>query len=289
MILRRDVFNIRETENKLARFWVKIPVHRVRGGIKVPIQLPNNQEKLQFLNIREGKLLWKGDHWSLHITVMKEVEFTSPQPPSTVLAVDLGERYIATSVVFAKGVMKNPRFYGKQIRGIRRHYAWLRRRLGERKLLKIIRKVGHAEQRKVNAILHKVSREIVNETKKFRATIVLGELKGIRTGARGKRFNRIIANMPYYRLTQMITYKALWEAIPVYRVNERNTSKTCHRCGAEGKRPFQGLFKCPNCGLEYSADLNGAINIAKRFEDYMFSNGATLDMAQNFGNHQRIT
>ena len=76
--------------------------------------------------------------------------------------------------------------------------------------------------------------------------------------------NRIVSNMPYYRLTQMITYKAQWEGVPVYKVNERNTSKTCHRCGAEGKRPFQGLFKCPSCGLEYNADLNGAVNIAKR-------------------------
>jgi len=73
MILRRDVFNIKETENKLAKFWVKIPVHHVRGGVKVPIQMALNQEELS-LSIREGKLIWKGDHWSLHITVMKEAE-----------------------------------------------------------------------------------------------------------------------------------------------------------------------------------------------------------------------
>lgn len=117
MILRRDVFNIRKTENKLARFWVKIPIHHVRGGIKVPIQIPRNQEELLSLSIREEKLIRKGGHWSIHIGVMKEVK-VNPQPPSTVLAVDLGERYIATSVVIAKGVMKNPRFYGKEVRGI---------------------------------------------------------------------------------------------------------------------------------------------------------------------------
>jgi len=282
MILRRDVFNIRKTENKLAKFWVKIPIHHVRGGVKVPIQFPKNQEELLSLSIREGKLIWKGNHWSLHITVMKEVE-VKPQPSSTVLAVDLGERYIATSVVIAKGVMKNPRFNGKKVRGIRRHYAWLRKRLGERKLLCAIRRIGHTEKRKVNAILHKISRDIVNEAKKQKATIVLGDLKGIRKMAKGKRMNRIVANMPYYRLTQMITYKALWEGIPVIKVSEKNTSKTCHKCGAEGKRPFQGLFKCPYCGLEYNADLNGAINIAKRSLGYMPSDGAVLDTALNSG------
>jgi len=283
MILRRDVFNVRKTENKLANFWVKIPVHHVRGGIKVPIQLPRNQENLLSLSIREGKLIWKGNHWSLHITVMKEVEF-KPQPPSTILAVDLGERYIATSVVIANGVMKNPRFYGKEVRGIRRHHAWLRKRLGERKLLHVIKRIGHAERGKVNAVLHKVSREIVNEAKRLKATIVLGDLKGIRKRAKGKRMNRIVSNMPYYRLTQMIAYKAQWEGIRVYKVSERNTSKTCHRCGSEGERLSQAGFKCPNCGLDhFNADLNGAINIAKRFSSYIGENGAALDTALNSG------
>lgn len=283
MILRRDIFNIRKTENKLAKFWVKIPVHHVRGGIKVPIQLPRNQEHLLSLNIREGKLLWKGDHWSLHITVMREAQ-VKPEPPSTILAVDLGERYVATSVVYANGVMKNPRFYGKKVRGIRRHYAWLRKKLGERKLLRVIRRIGYAERRKVNAILHKISRDIVDEAKRLKAPIILGDLKGIRKRAKGRRMNRIVSNMPYYRLTQMIVYKAQWEGIRVYKVSERNTSKSCHRCGNEGQRLSQARFKCPSCGLDYfNADLNGAINIAKRFSSYMGENGATLDIALNSG------
>lgn len=65
MILRRDVYSIRETGNKLARFWVKIPVHGVRGGVKVPIKVADmHEELLRTCSIREGKLIWKGDHWS---------------------------------------------------------------------------------------------------------------------------------------------------------------------------------------------------------------------------------
>lgn len=67
MILRIDIFNVKETKNKLAKFWVKIPVHHVRGGIKVQIQIPKSQEELPSLSIREGKPFWKRDHWSLHI------------------------------------------------------------------------------------------------------------------------------------------------------------------------------------------------------------------------------
>ena len=158
----------------------------------------------------------------------------------------------------------DPRFYGKEVRSLRRHHAWLRKRLGERKVLHAIKRIGHIEGRRVNVNLHNTSKTIVNEAKSFKATIVLGDLKGIRNRARGRRTNRIVANMPYYKLTQMITHKAQWEGIPILKVNERDTSKTCHRCGNVGKRRVQGLFLCPNCGLEYNADLNGAINIAKR-------------------------
>ncbi|MCS4541662.1 MAG: transposase, partial [Euryarchaeota archaeon] len=58
-------------------------------------------------------------------------------------------------------------------------------------------------------------------------------------------------------------------------------SITCHKCGAKGVR-IKRLFKC-SCGLEYNADLNGAINIANRFLDYMFGNRAVCEPAHNQG------
>jgi len=48
-------------------------------------------------------------------------------------------------------------------------------------------------------------------------------------------------------------------------------------------RKTQGLFICPHCG-EYNADLNGAINIAKKFErslGYMLLDGAACEPALN--------
>jgi transposase len=94
----------------------------------------------------------------LHITVQQNIELNVPS--ASVLAVDFGERHIATSVEYANGKMQNPRFYGTEVRGIRRHYAWLRKRLGNKKALKTIKKIGHKEKRKVNAVLHGISRAI---------------------------------------------------------------------------------------------------------------------------------
>lgn len=87
--------------------------------------------------------------------------------------------------------------------------------------------------------------------------------------------------MPYRKLTQYIKYKAEWKGIQVKQISEKNTSKTCHNCGEKGNRKTQGLFVCENCGLEYNADLNGALNISKRFSDYMLENGVVSEPAQN--------
>ncbi|MEM3365790.1 MAG: transposase [Candidatus Methanomethyliaceae archaeon] len=148
-----------------------------------------------------------------------------------------------------------------------------------------MKRVGGKERRVVNAILHRVSKRIVSLALAANSYIVLGDLKGIRkrVNGRGKRLNRIVSSMPCYRLTEMIEYKAMLVWIPVITTSEAYTSITCHVCGCEGKRKTQGLFVCAHCG-EYSADLNGAINIAKKFErwmSYMPIHGAEREPALN--------
>jgi putative transposase len=88
--------------------------------------------------------------------------------------------------------------------------------------------------------------------------------------------------MPYYRLSQMIEYKALDSGVPVVYGNEDLSSIECHICNNWGKRPSQGRFVCPVCG-EYNADLNGEINQGKRFSGYILENGGLFDSPPNSG------
>ena len=157
------------------------------------------------------------------------------------------------------------KFLGNEIRGVRRHYARLRMRL-QGGLTQAVKIIGCKERGAVNATLHRASRWIVSLSLATNSYIVLGDLKGIRGRAKGKgkRLNRMVSNMPYYRLTKMIGYKATLVGIPVITTSGAYTSKTCHICGCGGKRKTQGLFFCPHCGSEYSAGLNGTINIAKK-------------------------
>ncbi|MEM3881173.1 MAG: transposase [Candidatus Bathyarchaeia archaeon] len=211
----------------------------------------------------------------MHITVQQNIELNVPS--ASVLAVDFGERHIATSVEYADGEMQNPKFYGTEVRGIRRHYAWLRKRLGNKKALKTIKKIGRREHRRVNAILHNISRAIVNRAKELNAVILLGSPNGssMRKKAKGKRFRRIVHSMPYYRLTKFIEYKALEEGVTVVQANEEYTSKACSKCGELAKRPRQDLIVCPN-GHNLNADINACRNMIERFLDHWLRDGAVL-------------
>ena len=271
LILRNDVYKIwdvKVTDNKLSNYWIKIPVYKVRGGIKLPIR-PHCEIDTNW-KFKEAKVFIRKNGWFVHITVEKEVEIKRKY--DNVIAIDLGIRRIATIVSTAD---IKPKFYGKELRRVRGYYFYLRKRLGKLKKFKAIKKIGRKERRIVDDLLHKISREIVNRAKEENAVIVLGDLKGIRNQNKGRKFNRKLNSFPYYRLSKFIEYKAAWEGIMVIKVNEANTSKLCSCCDSQGLR-HNGRFVCPKCGIELNADYNGAMNILKRALGYMSKVGADL-------------
>ncbi|QLJ52477.1 MAG: hypothetical protein Sv326_0302 [Candidatus Fermentimicrarchaeum limneticum] len=255
------------TNHKLTPYWFRIPVHGKRGGIWLPIK---PHEEIDFTwEIREAKLFKRKKDFWIYITIRKEVCLKTSY--SSVLALDVGEKVIAAAVLSS---VRKPIFLGREVRGIRRHHAWLRKRLQERGLFKKLKEMRGKEKRRVELVLHEVSKEIVELAERNNSVIVLGDLKGIRRDDRGKRFNRIVNSFPFNKLSFFIEYKAHLEGIAVVKMKEHYTSKTCSRCGEEGKRIKQGLFKCPNCKYQANADYNGAMNILKRSWKHIFQDGA---------------
>ena len=230
--LEAQDFRLIDTGNKLARWFVRIPI---RKGVAVfaPLRMRKSDEaELSNLKIHDSKLVRHGDRFELHLSVSREAR---PIDTHSVLSVDLGERFLATTVLLSQDHEASPKFMGRKVRGVRRHYAWLRKRLGERKKLKKVREIKDREHRIIQWHLHNISRRIVDEAKLNNAAIVLGDLKGNRRKTRGKRLNRIVANMPYDALSRMIEYKASWEGIPVISMSEAYSSRTCHFCNSDGR------------------------------------------------------
>jgi len=182
---------------------------------------------------------------------------------SSVLAIDMGIRHVACSVDTQSG---ETHFHGRELRRVRGHYFNLRRRLGEKKLLKVIKRIGHKESHIVNDQLHKIAKNIVDEAERLDAIIAIGKLDNIRANGKGRRFNRKLNSWPFWKLRRYIEYKANWRGIRVIEVNEAYTSQRCWKCDTLGKRSgnHHGLFECPRCGVKENADRNGAFNIGRR-------------------------
>jgi putative transposase len=287
--LRNDVSNLIKTRNTKYRYFFKIPVYGVRGGIPAPLQTTQYHTTTisNSDSFGDSKLAKQGKDFFLHLACRKKKNKTTIHKNSIPISVDLGERNAAVSVTLQNSAM-NPVFHGgNTLRKIRAHHRRLRTALGKKKLLKKIKQIAQKEQRAVNAVLHKVSKELVTCAQKLKnagkhPVILLGDLKHIRKAAtrKGRKMRRIINQWPFYRLQQFIIYKANDAGVPVALIDERNTSKTCHRCKCRGTRK-KGLFKCRHCGLEYNADINGAINIGHRFLGYMLGNRAAMTPLQS--------
>jgi len=262
-----------QTGGVFAHWFASIPTPD--GRIRLPLRMSRGHIKLLTeCEICDSQLIKRGKKYYLHIVVSKNAPHPAIPSHAPVLAVDIGERVIATSVTLVDGTISSPGFHSREVRSIRRHYAWLRKRLGRRKLLRVIKRVGRTEHRKVNARLHVIAASLVEQAREMGAVIAMGDLSGIRKGSRGRRMNRIVNAMPFNRLSMFIEYKAAWAGVPVIKVDEAYSSRECRICNQDGKRLSQGRFVCSSCG-EYNADLNGAVNIGNRALAYMAIAGAS--------------
>lgn len=284
--IRKDLLRIEKRDTKIAKYWARIPVKGRRGGVWVAIK-PHCEFPEEF-EVCESKLIRKNGMFFLHITIQKEVHL-DPSHPSAVIACDIGEANPVTSVVWQDGKITDVFFGATSVRAIRAHYNHLRKQIGRKKVrhgIKVIKKIGNAEQRKVRDALHKATRRIVDIAKQLRArghkvVIAVGDLKGVRKKRkkykpRCRKNNRKIHTMPSYQVKSQLKYKSEWEGIPVIFVNEKNTSQFCWRCGERGRRKKR-RFVCPSCGLDYNADLNGARNILNRLLGYKLGSRAAVN------------
>ncbi len=269
--IRKDLIRVERRDTKLSRYWVRIPVKLRRGGVWVAIK--PHCEITDDLEICESKLVRRNGEYFLHLTVKREVKLKTSY--SSVLAVDLGIRHVACSVDTRSG---ETHFHGRELRRVRGHYFHLRRNLGKKKLLKVIKRIGAKESRIVNDQLHKIAKAVVDEAERLNAIIAIGNPKGIRRNGKGRRFNRKLNSWPFWKLRQYIEYKANWRGIAVVEVSEAYTSQRCWRCGVIGVRSgkHHGLFECPRCGLKENADRNGAFNIGRRALGQVFKAGAVV-------------
>jgi putative transposase len=157
--------------SSIAEYWVRVPVKLVKGGLWIGLIKPYEPIPKD-AKICECKLYKRDNIWFLDVVVQRDIAAKTEY--QNVIAIDMDIKHIATSVELATNKTV---FYGKDLNHVRGWYFWLRRQLGLKKAIDTIKKIGDHEKRITNNIIHKITREIVNQAIETDSLIVLGKLR----------------------------------------------------------------------------------------------------------------
>jgi IS605 OrfB family transposase len=206
----------------------------------------------------ETDLAFVRGSWYLFATA--DIEAPEPIDVDDALGVDLGVTNIA---VDSDGDVHS----GKAIKNVRYRHRRLRNKLqrlgtlGSRRRLKVL---AGQEARFAKHVNHVIAKGIVAKAECTKRGIAVEDLTHIRTRIKARRSQRAtLHSWSFAQLHAFIAYKALGVGVPVYRVDPRNTSRTCPKCGhiAKANRKTQGSFVCMSCSFAGLADIIAAENI----------------------------
>lgn len=188
--------------------------------------------------------------------------------PRSVLGVDLGIRILAAT---SDGRLIKDAKFNKEKRRLR----YLKRRLqskGTKSATRHLKKLSRKERNKNKNESHLVANAIL---KTNADAIALENLKGIKAKKHKFQNKNRISQVPLYELRRIITYKADNLGKTVILVSPAWTSQIDSMSGIkEGERRGRRFYS--KSGVVYDADINAAINIARRSK-LPFSQGNLLD------------
>jgi putative transposase len=223
--------------------------------------------------------------------------------PESKVALDINERNV-TSMNGSKAKIYD------LTKVLTTHYAYylkrkrIQKKVKNRKLRKeLLKKYSGNEKRKVEWLLHNVSKRIVEENPN--SEIIMENLKNIRQSinrkklklnkynnkmqlirTKSKNLSRRLNSWNFGKLQKFIEYKTLWQDNLVSYVNPRGTSSTCPICGKRSD-PNGRLFEC-ECGFKLNRDLLACINILK-MKGVWFSPDSLTMMSNNYEGERQVT
>jgi IS605 OrfB family transposase len=236
-----------------------------------------------------------GERWWLHVLVRRDLP-TRPQKAAVQLAADpapllcavdlnINDALAVCTVQRVDGTVVASRFFrgGDELHGRRKsllgRIARNRRKTGiiaegEPDNVALWATIRHLD----DDTSHRLSRRIVDFAQAQGASVLVFEHLGSFHPERGKYSRRANAKRSFWlrgKIVRFSRYKAWNMGIVTCRVNPKNTSRQCARCGAqvvrygpgeprEGYRPGAPLVWCPECGKQANADHNASRNIGQR-------------------------
>jgi len=146
-------YSFSKTTNILTSYWLTLSMNG-KERVSLPIIFGEKQKsRIEEAFAGEWKfstvdMVKREGVWYAHFTLKRVVAFEDN--PQTVVGIDIGEVNLVTAIALADKPCKGQFWRGSEVKRLRGLYNHIRRRLGEKKLLKKIKKLSWKEKRKVN-------------------------------------------------------------------------------------------------------------------------------------------
>lgn len=194
-----------------------------------------------------------GDIW---ISLTFDVpEYATKQ--TLAMGVDIGCRINAAT---SEGNLYVDRKFNKEKRALR----YLKRKLqskGTKSAKRHLKKIRRKEANKNKNFSHHLANKIIQDTKAD--TIVVENLKGIKTKKNKFQKKNRVSQVPLYQLKMILTYKAALRGKTVIEVNPAFTSQIDSRTGEKDGIRNGRRYVCKD-GVVLDSDCNASVNIAHR-------------------------
>lgn len=264
-VLKRPCCYVNNQNFKIRDNCIEFPVLINGKSKRISIRTSmTDKQKQIFANTKFGtmRIVYKDN--KIVAQIVYEVAEPGYTDDGNVMGVDLGIKCPAVSYI-SDGSVK---FYGngRKNKYMRRHYKYLRKKLGKAKKIDAIKRINNKEQRIMKDIDHKLSREIVNTATAHGVSVIkMEQLANIRSTTRtSRKNNHSLHTWSFYRLAQFIEYKAKLAGIKVEYVNPAYTSQKCPVCG-NVHHANDRKYIC-KCGFHTHRDILGAMNIRNSTE-----------------------
>lgn len=204
----------------------------------------------------------------VHLSVKWDVEVYEPDNVTTFVGVDIGENVLYSAGTI-QGVSRDGGYSiedvtmrtGGEFRHYRDQLDEQRRRLSEKGDLRAVKNCRGDRRRYTEQVVDEASKSIVEIADEHRPScIVLEDLTNYWGTAKDP-----IHDWPFAMIQEKIMYKATEKGIPTMNVDPSYSSQTCRKCGSQDDEyRDSNEFYCMDCGYEVHADVNAALNIAKK-------------------------
>lgn len=223
---------------------IPIVIHRIPKG------------KIKTMTIKRNK----ADQWFAIFSC--ELPDTPIKNSSTEkVGIDVGIESFATTS--EKEFIKNPHYLVKAEKRLK----FLQRRVSRKKK-------GSKNRKKARFLLAKQHLKVDNQRLDFlhklshsltkRYGFIAVEDLNIKGMVHNHHLAKSINDASWGNFIRMLEYKAVTSGSKLIKVNPKNTSKTCSRCGTIVDMPLnKRTFNCPNCSFVCHRDLNASFNILK--------------------------